>query len=318
MVSMIIKSLEARSIFDRFILRQGRRIVISLPMIWGALFLLIPLIIVIKISLAKSVIGRPPYTALYEIVDSYRFILNLDFSNYFFLLKDGLSTDNIYIQAYLNSLNIAFFSTILCLVIGYPIAYYIARSSLAKRNLLLMLVILPFWTSFLLRIYAWIGMLNNTGMINSVLLWLGVISEPIAMMQTTFAVYIGIVYAYLPFMILPLYANLVKLDGRLLEASADLGARPIVTFFTVTFWHSLPGIIAGCALVFIPVIGEFVIPELLGGANTIMIGRQLWNEFFANRDWPVASAVATVMLLIIIFPIVFLQSKNVSASGPKI
>ena len=299
-------------------LKQGRRFVVSLPMIWGALFLLAPLIIVIKISLAQSIIGRPPYTPLLEFFENGTFAINIYFSNYIFLLKDGFSFDNIYLLAYWNSIKIAFFSTLYCLILGYPIAYYIARSSLEKRNFLLMLVILPFWTSFLLRIYAWIGMLNNTGFINNLLLGIGVIDTPIVMMQTNLAVYIGVVYAYLPFMILPLYANLVKLDGRLLEASADLGAKPIVTFCTVTFWHSVPGIVTGCALVFIPAIGEFVIPELLGGANTLMIGRQLWNEFFANRDWPVASAVATIMLLVVIIPIVFIQSKNVSATGPRI
>ena len=210
-------------------------------------------------------------------------------------------------NAYLNSIKIALISTIIALLIGYPIAYYIARSSESRRNMLLMLIILPFWTSFLLRVYAWIGFLKSNGVVNNFLLRTGLISEPLVMLQTDFAVYIGIVYNYLPFMILPLYANLVKLDSTLLEASSDLGARPIVTFFTVTLPLSFPGIIAGSMLVLIPTIGEFVIPSLLGGPDTLMIGRVLWDEFFSNRDWPVASAVAIAMLVVLVIPIMILR-----------
>lgn len=227
---------------------------------------------------------------------------NVFFSNYQFLFSDPL-----YVDAYLNSIKIALISTIIALLIGYPIAYYIARSSESRRNMLLMLIILPFWTSFLLRVYAWIGFLKSNGLVNNFLLRTGLISEPLVMLQTDFAVYIGIVYNYLPFMILPLYANLVKLDSTLLEASSDLGARPIVTFFTVTLPLSFPGIIAGSMLVLIPTIGEFVIPSLLGGPDTLMIGRVLWDEFFSNRDWPVASAVAIAMLVVLVIPIMILR-----------
>ena len=213
-------------------------------------------------------------------------------------------------NAYLNSIKIALISTIIALLIGYPIAYYIARSSESRRNMLLMLIILPFWTSFLLRVYAWIGFLKSNGVVNNFLLRTGLISEPLVMLQTDFAVYIGIVYNYLPFMILPLYANLVKLDSTLLEASSDLGARPIVTFFTVTLPLSFPGIIAGSMLVLIPTIGEFVIPSLLGGPDTLMIGRVLWDEFFSNRDWPVASAVAIAMLVVLVIPIMILRKAR--------
>jgi len=227
------------------------------------------------------------------------------FSNYQFLFSDPL-----YVNAYLNSIKIALISTIIALLIGYPIAYYIARSSESRRNMLLMLIILPFWTSFLLRVYAWIGFLKSNGVVNNFLLRTGLISEPLVMLQTDFAVYIGIVYNYLPFMILPLYANLVKLDSTLLEASSDLGARPIVTFFTVTLPLSFPGIIAGSMLVLIPTIGEFVIPSLLGGPDTLMIGRVLWDEFFSNRDWPVASAVAIAMLVVLVIPIMILRKAR--------
>ena len=198
----------------------------------------------------------------------------------------------------------------IALFVGYPIAYYIARSPEPRRSLLLMLVILPFWTSFLLRVYAWQGFLRSNGVINNFLLWTGIIDQPLVMLQTNFAVYLGIVYTYLPFMILPLYANLVKLDESLLEASADLGGRPLATFFHVTLPLSMPGVIAGFMLVFVPAIGEFVIPELLGGPDTLMIGRVLWNEFFSNRDWPVASAVAIAMLVVLVVPIMLLRGAG--------
>ncbi len=241
-------------------------------------------------------IARPPYSKLIELSDS-GFSINFSFLSYQYLVEDGL-----YLAAYGSSLRIAFFSTLFALMVGYPMAYFIARSSGQWRNILLMLVIMPFWTSFLLRVYAWIGILKGNGYINNLLLSLGIINEPLVMMQTDFAVYVGIVYTYLPFMILPLYANLVKLDGSLLEASSDLGAKPIMTFLTITLPLSLPGVLAGCMLVFIPVVGEFVIPALLGGPDTNMIGRVLWDEFFRNRDWPTASAVAIIMLLVLVLP----------------
>ena len=207
-------------------------------------------------------------------------------------------------------MKIAFVSAVLALLVGYPMAYFIARSPEPWRSLLLMLVILPFWTSFLLRVYAWQGFLRSNGVINNFLLWIGIIDQPLVMLQTDFAVYVGIVYTYLPFMILPLYANLVKLDESLLEASADLGARPLATFFHVTLPLSMPGVIAGFMLVFIPAIGEFVIPELLGGPDTLMIGRVLWDEFFSNRDWPVASAVAIAMLVVLVVPIMLAAQRG--------
>ncbi|MBK6510989.1 MAG: ABC transporter permease subunit [Haliea sp.] len=267
------------------------------PYIWLLLFFVIPFAIVFKISLAESAIAQPPYTAFYEYVEDV-LTFRVSFANYLFLL-----TDSLYFDAYVSSLRIAAISTLICLVVGYPIAYGIARTQGPLQSLLLMLVILPSWTSFLVRIYAWMGLLRNNGIINSVLMSLGVVDEPIRMMNTEFAVYIGIVYTYLPFLILPLYANLVKLDNRLLEAATDLGAGPVSRFLRITLPLSMGGVIAGCMLVFIPVVGEFVIPELLGGSETLMIGKVLWGEFFNNRDWPVASAVATVMLVLLLIPI---------------
>jgi putrescine transport system permease protein len=272
-------------------------LVVIPPYIWLLLFFVIPFLIVFKISLAESAIAQPPYTALYEYVEDV-LTFRVSFANYLFLL-----TDSLYFDAYVSSLRIAAISTLICLVIGYPIAYGIARTQGPLQSLLLMLVILPSWTSFLVRIYAWMGLLRNNGIINSALMSLGVVDEPIRMMNTEFAVYIGIVYTYLPFLILPLYANLVKLDNRLLEAATDLGAGPVSRFLRITLPLSMGGVIAGCMLVFIPVVGEFVIPELLGGSETLMIGKVLWGEFFNNRDWPVASAVATVMLVLLLIPI---------------
>ena len=272
-------------------------LVVIPPYIWLLLFFVIPFAIVFKISLAESAIAQPPYTAFYEYVDDV-LTFRVSFANYLFLL-----TDSLYFDAYVSSLRIAAISTLICLVVGYPIAYGIARTQGPLQSLLLMLVILPSWTSFLVRIYAWMGLLRNNGIINNVLLSLGVVDEPIRMMNTEFAVYIGIVYTYLPFLILPLYANLVKLDNRLLEAATDLGAGPVSRFLRITLPLSMGGVIAGCMLVFIPVVGEFVIPELLGGSETLMIGKVLWGEFFNNRDWPVASAVATVMLVLLLIPI---------------
>ncbi|WP_286173878.1 ABC transporter permease subunit [Rhodobacter sp. NTK016B] len=272
-------------------------------MLWLFVFFLVPFFVLGRISLAETMIARPPYSPLWERGDDGGIEIIASLENYRFLLSDAL-----YVNAYLSSLKIAGISTIFALLIGYPIAYYIARSPEPRRSILLLLVILPFWTSFLLRVYAWIGFLRREGVINNVLTWAGIIDEPLVMMQTDFAVYIGIVYTYLPFMILPLYANLVKLDGALLEAASDLGASPVTTFLTVTLPLSVPGIIAGSMLVFIPAIGEYVIPALLGGPDTLMIGRILWDEFFSARDWPVASAVAIVMLVLVVLPIMWLQS----------
>jgi putrescine transport system permease protein len=272
-------------------------LVVIPPYFWLLLFFAAPFAIVLKISLAESAIAQPPYTALYEYMNNV-LTLRVSLANYLFLL-----TDSLYFEAYLSSLRIAAISTAICLLVGYPIAYGIARMQGPMQSLLLMLVVLPSWTSFLVRIYAWMGLLRNNGIINNVLLSLGLVDEPIRLLNTELAVYIGIVYCYLPFLILPLYANLVKLDNRLLEAAADLGAGPVARFMRITLPLSRGGIIAGCMLVFIPVVGEFVIPELMGGTETLMIGKVLWGEFFNNRDWPVASAVATVMLIVLLIPI---------------
>ncbi len=286
----------------RAIRTLGRGIVISLPYAWLLAFFLVPFIIVLKIALSEADIAQPPYTPLWEWVEGQYLNIKVNLGNFAFLVQDSL-----YLNAYLNSVKVALISTVICLFIGYPMAYGIARARPAKRTILLMLVILPFWTSFLIRVYAWIGILKNNGLINNLLMWLGVIDSPIVMLQTDFAVYLGIVYSYLPFMILPLYANLEKLDETLLEAAYDLGCRPASAFMRVTLPLSMPGIIAGSMLVFIPAVGEFVIPALLGAPDTLMIGRILWDEFFGNRDWPVASAVAIALLLLLVIPIVFFQ-----------
>lgn len=287
----------------------GRKLVIAIPTIWLTLFFLIPFLVVAKISLSEAAIARPPYLSIWNWEDGF-LNLSLNFGNYLFLLDDPL-----YISAYIESVKIAAISTFITLLIGYPMAYLIARSPPDKRNILLMLIVLPFWTSFLLRVYAWIGFLKANGIVNNFLMSIGIIDDPLIMLQTDFAVYVGIVYTYLPFMILPLYANLVKLDEAYLEASSDLGARPAITFFTVTLPLSSSGIIAGCMLVFIPAVGEFVIPSLLGGPDTLMIGRVLWNEFFSNRDWPIASAVAIIMLVVLVIPIMMLRKVQSAEEG---
>ena len=275
----------------------GRHSVIGVPYLWLTLFFLVPFVIVFKISFSEMAYAIPPYTDLISWAEQ-QLTLSLNFGNYAYLF-----TDDLYIRAYLSSIRIAAIATLICLLVAYPIAYVIARAEPATRNALLMLVILPSWTSFLIRIYAWVGILKNNGLINNSLIWLGIIDQPIAMLNTEFAVYIGIVYAYLPFMVLPLYTNLMKLDNSLLEAAADLGAAPWKVFMTVVLPLSKAGIIAGSMLVFIPAVGEFIIPDMLGGAETLMIGKVLWQEFFNNRDLPVASAVAIVMLLLLLLPI---------------
>ncbi len=282
---------------------SGQRLVIAVPWLWLFLFFVIPFVIIFKISFSEIRLAMPPYAPLFEWVEEgKRLVTTLNLANYAFVLKDTL-----YISTFLYSLKVAAVSTLLCLLIGYPMAYAIARSAPTTRSLLLMLIILPFWTSFLLRVYAWIGLLKTDGVINNTLLSLGVIDAPLTLLYTDFAVYVGIVYSYLPFMILPLYSNLEKHDITLLEAAADLGARPFKAFLRITLPLSVPGIVAGCLLVFIPAVGEFVIPSLLGRADQLMIGRILSDEFFANRDWPVASAVAIVMLFALLLPIMVFQ-----------
>lgn len=282
---------------------NGRHLVIGIPFIWLFLFFLLPFIIVLKISFAEADVAIPPYTEVFTWVDNtFSMVLNL--GNYIFL-----SEDELYVAAYLGSLKIAFFSTIACLLVGYPMAYAIARAKKETQMVLLLLVMMPTWTAILIRVYAWMGILSNNGLLNGFLQSIGLIDAPLQILNTNTAVYIGIVYSYLPFMILPLFANLVKHDQSLLEAASDLGSSNFNSFWKITVPLSKNGIIAGCMLVFIPVVGEFVIPELLGGPETLMIGKVLWQEFFNNRDWPVASALAVVMLALLLIPII-LFNKN--------
>jgi len=287
-----------------------RRLVLILaPYLWLLALFLVPFIIVLKISLSDTAVAIPPYTPTLDLAQGWAgirtFFAGLDLDNFVFLTQDDL-----YWRAYLSSLEIASLSTVLTLLVGYPIAYAMARARSEWRPTLLLLVILPFWTSFLIRIYAWMGILSQHGLLNQFLLWSGVINEPLIILDTNFAVYIGIVYGYLPFMVLPIYATLVKLDGSLLEAAEDLGCSRLSAFWLVTAPLSKSGVIAGCFLVFIPAVGEFVIPSLLGGSRTLMIGKVLWEEFFNNRDWPVASAVAVVLLLILVVPIILFQRNE--------
>ncbi len=283
------------------------------PYVWLLVFFLAPFIIILKISFADPLVALPPFTALMDWSATGLQKIQVTFDNYLFLFEDSF-----YATIYLSSIKIAAIATFLCLLLGYPMAYFIARQRPGLRNLLLLAVILPFWISFLLRVYAWVGLLNNHGIINNALMALGVIDQPLPLIYNDFAVYIGIVYSYLPFMILPLYASLERLDLDLHDAAADLGAKRWQVFVDVTLPMSAPGILAGCLLVFIPAIGEFVIPALLGGSDTLMIGRTLWDEFFGNRDWPVASAVAVVLLLILVLPMMWfqrLESRQASGSS---
>jgi putrescine transport system permease protein len=282
---------------------RGRNLVIGIPYLWLLLLFVVPFLIVFKISFSEVRLAMPPYAPLFEqAADGSRMVAIFNLGNYGYLL-----TDSLYFSTFLYSLKVAAVSTLLCLLIGYPMAYAIARARESTRNLLLMLIMLPFWTSFLLRVYAWVGLLKTDGVINNALLAAGLIDQPLSLLYTDFAVYVGIVYSYLPFMILPLYSNLEKHDLTLLEAAADLGARPVTTFLRVTLPLSLPGVVAGCLLVFIPAVGEYVIPSLLGRSDQLMIGRVLSDEFFANRDWPVASAVAIVLLVVLLAPIMLFQ-----------
>lgn len=291
----------------------ARRIVIMVPYAWLTIFFLVPFFIVLRISLSTSAIAMPPYTPVFHLADGWSGLVaklhELSFDNFVWLTSDSL-----YIDAYLSSVKIALISTLLTLCVAYPIAYGMAKAPGTIRPTLLMLVILPFWTSFLIRVYAWIAILKPEGLLNELLLSIGVIQEPLIILNTNYAVYIGIVYSYLPFMVLPLYSALEKMDGTLIEAAEDLGCTPIGAFWKITFPLSIPGVIAGCMLVFIPAVGEFVIPDLLGGSETLMIGKTLWSEFSSNHDWPVASAVAIVLLMILIVPIVFFQ--NFQAKHP--
>ena len=288
---------------EEVIVRQPgwRRYAIAIPYVWLLIFFLAPFAIILKISLADPVIAMPPFTPLFD--ESGHFQATAD--NFGFLL-----TDKLYAITYLKSVAMAAGATVFCLLLGFPMAYGIARSDETTRGILLLLIVLPFWISFLLRVYAWMGLLNNYGVINNLLMWIGVIKKPIAIMYTDFAIYIGLVYSYLPFMILPLYATLEHMDLDLVDAAQDLGATRSQAFWDITWPLARPGVIAGCLLVFIPAIGEYVIPYLLGGPEALMIGRVLFDEFFVNRDWPLASSVAIVLLILLVVPIVFLQRSQ--------
>ena len=294
------------------IIPSGKQVVIGIPFLWLFLFFMLPFFIVLKISFAEADVAIPPYTEIYTYIEQkLEVVLNL--ANYSLLAGDEL-----YIAAYLGSLKMAFFSTALCLLIGYPMAYAIASARKEMQTVLVLLIMMPTWTAILIRVYAWMGILSNNGLLNGFLLSIGLINEPLQILNTNIAVYIGVVYSYLPFMILPLYANLVKHDQSLLEAASDLGSSTFNSFWKITVPLSKNGIIAGCMLVFIPVVGEFVIPELLGGPETLMIGKVLWQEFFNNRDWPVASALAVVMLAILIVPIILFNRSQAKEMEGKI
>lgn len=273
--------------------------ILGIPYLWLSLFLVLPFLMVFKISFSEMAFGMPPYDPLMVINDFVvDFHINLNNYRTFFL-------DDFYVTSYLNSLKVAAFSTIGCLLIGYPMAYTIARCDTLMRSVLLTMVVLPSWTSFLLRVYAWMGILQENGTLNQFLMYIGLIDTPIQFLYTEFAIYLGLIYAYLPFMVLPLYVSLSKMDWSLLQAAADLGARPFKAFIRITLPMTMPSIITGSLLVFIPTVGEFVVPDLLGGSSSKMIGRVVWAEFFTNRDWPLAAALATVMLLILLIPIYY-------------
>lgn len=286
-----------------------KRITIAVPYLWLLALFLMPFLIVLRISFSEPVIAMPPYAPQFDLGAGWQALIDslsqFSFSNYAWLFSDAL-----YTNAYLSSVRIAAISTFITLLIGFPLAYGMARAPVSLRPIFLMLVILPFWTSFLIRVYAWIGILKPEGLLNQLLLSLNIISEPLQILNTENALFIGIVYSYLPFMVLPIYSTLEKLDYSLVEAAQDLGCTALGAFWKITARLAMPGIIAGCFLVFIPAIGEFVIPDLLGGTQTLMIGKTLWNEFFNNRDWPVASAVAIILLIILVIPIVLFQNAQ--------
>ena len=292
---------------ERLVRRHGSLLVILPPILFLVIFFLVPFFFAFKISFADPTISVPPFTSLLDQNSQEQHLsITLSFENYSYLL-----TDDLYIISYLYSVRMAFFSTVLCLLVGYPMAYAMARAEKSTQNALLLAIILPFWTSFLLRVYALEGVIRDNGLLNDLLLWLGIISHPLHIMRTSVAIYLGIVYSYLPFMVLPLYATLEKLDPTLLEAASDLGRPPWRSFLEVTLPLSLPGVIAGSMLVFIPATGEYVIPAMLGGPSNPMIGRVLWDEFFNNHDWPVAASVAIAFLVLLVGPIAIYQHYNV-------
>lgn len=291
--------------------RRLRRLVVALPYLWLLLFFLAPFAIVLRMALSDAATALPPYAPHFEgLAGLGEFLAGLDLENFRLIWEDSLYRDS-----YLYSLRIATLTTLAALVIGYPLAYAMAAAPRRWQGILVVLVILPFWTSFLIRVYAWIGILRPEGLLDMALAALGFGGEPLRLMNTQASVLIGMVYSYLPFMVLPLFTTLQKLDRSLLEAAADLGATPLRAFLSVTLPLSLPGVLAGSALVFIPCVGEFVIPDLLGGPDTIMIGKVLWTEFFSNRDWPLASAVAIVLLVVLVLPLMLLQRARLAREG---
>ena len=283
--------------------RLGQRFLILLPFAWLTAFFLVPFVLVLAISLSEVRVGMPPYAPIFDW-DGLVFSAKLNFENFMFVLGDG-----IYLRAYLNSLKVSAIATAMTFLVAYPLAYGISRCSERWRSILVFLVIVPFWSSLLIRVYSWMAILRNDGLLNATLLHLGLIDQPLQIMNTETAIYIGVVYTYLPFMVLPIYSSLAGADRTLVEAAQDLGCSRLSAFWKVTFPLSAPGIAAGVALVFIPVVGEFVIPDLLGGADSQMIGRTIWIEFFNNRDWPVASAVTVLLLIILVAPIILVQSR---------
>ncbi|WP_295951300.1 ABC transporter permease subunit [Rhodoferax sp.] len=300
----------------------GARFVIGVPYLWLVLFFVAPFLILVRISVTDMGNGVDPFAPLMTAVDGVWHIL-LKYHNYLSIVgepgDDGVMVwgQTIYIEAYITSVKYAFWTMVLCLFIGYPFAYFIARAKPSRQPALLMMVMLPFWTSFLLRVYAWKGILADQGVLNNLLMWIGITHEPIQMLYTDVSMLVGMTYVYCPFMILPLYANLVKMDFRLLEAAHDLGASPWHAFWLITVPLSKAGIIAGSMLVFIPSVGEFVIPSLLGGAENLMIGRVVWDEMFSSNNWPRASALAIVMILFILIPMAIYNRYSGAANAPK-
>lgn len=277
------------------------RVTIAIPYLWLFFFFLLPFLIILKISLADPIVAQPPFTPMFDEQGD----LSISLDSFAFLL-----TDKLYALTYFKSVMLATTAMLLCLLLGFPMAYGIARSSPTTRSILLLLIVLPFWISFLLRVYAWMGLMNNYGVINNTLMWLGIVDQPIQIMYTDFAIFVGLAYSYLPFMVLPLYATLERMDLDLIEAAQDLGASRTQAFWDITWPLARPGVIAGCMLVFIPAMGEYVIPYLLGGPESLLIGRVLFDEFFVSRDWPMASSVAIVLLLILVVPIMLLQRNQ--------
>jgi putrescine transport system permease protein len=294
----------------------GKRLVVAVPYVWLIAFFLMPFLIVLKISLSETAIAQPPYVPVFDPAAGWQglrdFVSGLSFANYV-----SLAGDDLYVLSYLKSLKVAALSTVMLVILGFPVAYAMARAPQRMRALLVTLIVLPFWTSFLIRVYAWINILQHDGLLNRALVGLGLVDAPVTWLATDTAVYIGLVYSYLPFMVLPLYASLEKLDDTLLEAAADLGCPRWKAFLLVTVPLALPGLGAGALLCFIPIVGEFVIPDLLGGSDSAMIGQTLWVEFFANKDWPVASAVAVVLVVLLVVPIAFYQHLQAREIGDR-